>query len=176
MKAFQTFPKILFLSIILISFSCSSISNPSSKIFQGTDNEWTTRDITQGRDMTQYELGSHFWCRTRPYGNEQDRLNGEKEVRDFIWQNWTEKKRGYIKFTCGGTDTSSTIHFFIEPNEKGEWTVARRRIFQNSENEKTIKDDVLVSIERIEPENTDTEWTLISRNKTGEIIERLPIY
>jgi hypothetical protein len=169
MRDLRIFPKFIFLSVILFNFSCSVV-------FQGKDNEWTTVNITQNRDMSQYEEGGHFWCRNRPYGNFGDIKRGEKKVRDFIWQHWTEKKRGYIKFTCGYTDTSRTIHYFIEPNEKGEWNIARRDIFQNLENEKTMMNDVLISIERIETENNNSDWTLISRNKTGEIIERLPIY
>lgn len=163
MKALQKFVKMLFLSVILFSVSCSSV-------YQGKDNEWTTAHITQGRDMTQYEQGGHFWCSTRPYGNEEDRLHGEKKVRDFIWQHWTEKKRGYIKMTCGQTDTSETTHYFVEPDDKGAWITERRNIFSKSENDKTITDD-FVTVEHSKVD--DINWKILFK-KDGESVGTLP--
>ena len=166
MKILQALPKIIFLFVILFNVSCSPV-------FKGKDNEWTTGDITQNREMSEYEQGGHFWCSTRPYGNEEDRINGEKKVRNFIWKHWTEKKRGYIKMTCGQTDTSQTIHYFIELDEKGKWSIARRNIFNNLQNEKTITDD-FVTVERAEAKNEEDYWKLIFKAKNGKNLDRLP--
>jgi hypothetical protein len=175
MNTLHFISKILFLSIILLNYSCSSNSKPTSEVFSGNDNEWTTKDITQSRDITQYEQGGHFWCSLRPNGNEEDRFNGEKKVRDFIWQHWTKKKRGYIKISCGGVDTSSTTHYFIEPSENGVWNVARRHIFIDSEDKRTIFDD-FVTVGHSEAESEKDNWRLILKTKDGKTFETIPQY
>ncbi len=159
-----------FFSLVLFSFSCSS-----PEIFQGNDREWTTKDITQNRDIKQYDQGGHFWCRWRPYGNEEDRLNGEKKVRDFIWQHSIEKKRGYIKLSCGGIDTSSTTHYFIEPNEKGELNVVRRLISRQSD-DRFIRKDEELSVERVENERDKSNWSLVYKSKDGEVVDKEPVF
>ena len=86
-----------------------------------------------------------------------------------------EKKRGYIRLSCPGTDTSNTTHYFIESNEKGEWNIVRRHIFRASDDKITQNEDFLNAVERVEnKENGD--WFLVSKSANGEIIERLPIY
>lgn len=178
MKTFHNFLKLFVLIILLFCISCSS-KPTKPEIFQGRDNEWTTSDITQNRDISQYEQGGHFWCRMRPYGNEENPLNGEEKVRNFIWQHWTEKKRGYIKISCGGVDTSSTTHYFIEPNEKGEWIIATRNLFKHALPEydnQPIKDDVAVSVEKVESDKNKSDWTLILKANDGEILDKLPMF
>lgn len=121
-----------------------------------------------------------FGVRARPFGNEGDRLAGEKKVRDFVWQHWTEKKRGYIKISCGHIDTSGTIHYFVEPNEKGEWSVAIRSLYKHDlpkYNKQPIKDITAVSVERIENKaDGNSNWTLIFKTIDGEIVEKFPFF
>lgn len=166
---FRLFLKTLLLLAILLSFSCST----KSEIFRDDDEALTSKDIIQSRDLTQYEQGGHFWCHTKPIGNE-DRTDGEKKVRDFIWKHWTEKKLGYIKLSCaGGADVSDTNHYFIEPNKNGEWNIIHRQISQL--NDKFFRrDDILNSVERIENKSSN-DWTLISKTSGGEIKVQLPL-
>src|SRR5207253_10570138 len=125
----------LALFILVFNFTGCKI-NQTSEFSYDKDGAWTTKNIIQSRDMTQYDQGGYFWGRSRfggTFGNEKDKLEGEKKVRDFIWQHWTERKRGYIKFIFAGTDTSRTTHYFIEPNEKVEWVIVRKIIFEQSD-------------------------------------------
>ncbi len=171
--------KILALTFSMLVFVFASCKTDSaSEVFFDADGALTTKNITQNRDMTQYKQGGHFYCRTRStriFGNEKDKLEGEKKVRDFIWEHLIEKKRGYIRLSCPGTDTSNTTHYFIESNENGERNVARRNIFQASDNKITRNESFLNSFERVENKETG-DWFLVSKSANGEIIERLPIY
>jgi hypothetical protein len=171
--------KIFALTFFLLVFVFASCkTNQTAEVFQDKDRAWTTKDITQNRDLTQYEQGGLFWGRTRfggTFGNEKDKLEGEKKVRDFIWQHWIEKKRGYIKFNFANTDTSSTTHYFIEPNEKGDWIIVRKTIFQLSDGKFEQNEDALNSVERLE-NKANGDWFLVSKSSNGEIIERLPVY
>lgn len=162
---------VLFFFFVFFAFAdCQS--NQDSKVFQDNDGALTTKDITQNRDLTHYEQGGYFRGRTN-LG--KDGLDNEKQVRDFIWQHWNEKKRGYIKLSFGGTDTSRTIHYFIEPNEKSDWIVTRKVIYQSSDGKFELGEDVLYSLEQIEnKENSD--WFLVSKSPSGQITERLPVY
>lgn len=168
MRILRALSKYIFLVTVLFNLSCS-------RVYQGEDREWTAINITQFRDMSQYEQGGHFWCRLRPWGNEQDELNGEKKVRDFVWQHLAEKKRGYIKFSCGYTDTSRTIHYFIEPDKNDVWNVFQRDVFQHSNDEKTITDN-LVKVERQDTEFESNNWQLIFKTNSEEVIGTLPMY
>ena len=128
--------------------------------------------------MAEYDQGGHFWCRTRisgKFGNETDKLEGEKKVRDFIWQNWTEKKLGYIVISCPGIDTQNTSHYFIEPNEKGVWKITSKHFYQSSDDKFTINESVFYSIERVENEEKG-EWYLALKSSNGEIDQTIPLY
>lgn len=171
--------KTIFISIfmfLLLSCETYQTQKNDSKIFNDEDNSWTMKNLTQNREMSQYELGGHFWCSLRPFGNEQDKYNGEKKVRDFIWKNWTEKKLGYIKISCGGIDTSDTSHYFIEPNEKGEWIVAVRTLYKHSISEydnRPITDSVAVSIKQ---DKTKENKKIVLKSSDDKIIREIPFY
>lgn len=164
------------LPLILTFIFCNCTHFFDSSAIRGEDGAWTTTNIIQKRQRLNYVFGGHFWCRTRPDGNE-DHLNGERKVRDFIWENFTGKKIGYIKLSCAGIDTSNTTHYFIEPNEKGDWNIVRKGVYQNSDKTFRFADDTLLSIERGKSENPDfNDWILISKSKNGEVIEQIPIF
>jgi hypothetical protein len=75
--------------------------------------------------LSTYENGGHFNCYMR-YKDEKDDICDLPRVRDFIWQHWQNKRRGYIRITFGSIDAQSTSHIFIEPNEQGAWHVGWR--------------------------------------------------
>src|SRR5437868_2543359 len=51
------------------------------------------------------------------YGPEQDI---ERQVKDFIWQHWKEKRRGLVIVTFHSIEGEpSTSFMFIEPDDKG---------------------------------------------------------
>lgn len=150
--------------------------NQNSDVF--FDNDWalTAKDIAQNRNLQDYNQGSHFYCRSRfsgSFGNDPDKLDGEKKVRDFIWQHWIEKKRGYIRISCPGTDVRNTAHYFIEPDANGEWNIVKRYIFQASDDKITRTDTVLKLTERLENKEKGY-WYLVLKSSNGEFTEKLP--
>ncbi len=156
-----------------------SCKTDQSEVFLDKDNGWTTKSITQNRDMTQYEQRGHFWCSRIPFGNEQDRFNGEKQVRDFIWRNWSEKKRGYIKISCGGTDTSNTIHYFIEPNEKEEWIIKIIGIYKHAmpkHDNMPIQFSIAVTVENAKDKNKSDNEIIILKSADDRIVGTIPNY
>jgi hypothetical protein len=54
-----------------------------------------------------------------------------QNARDFIWNHWTDQRRGYLIITMGSDDAQSDAHIFIEPGDDGRWRVAWtwKRIF-----------------------------------------------
>ena len=164
-----------FLIFVFIFAGCEPKQNRSESFFD-EDGALTVKDITQNREMQQYAQGGNCWCRSRftgTFGNDPDRLEGEKKVRDFIWQHWVEKKRGYIKLSCAGTDVSNTTHYFIEPNEKGEWNIIGRYIFRASDDKITRDDSVYNLIERVE--NKEKGYcVLVLKSLNEELPDKLP--
>jgi hypothetical protein len=64
------------------------------------------------------------------YGADQDI---ERRVKDFIWQHWKEKRRGFVIVTFHSIEGEpSTSFMFIEPDAKGRWhvdTKIERKLF-----------------------------------------------
>lgn len=131
----------------------------------------TTKNISQGRNLKQYEQGGNFDCRE---WSSRDKLSFEcnlNRVRDFIWQNWMNKTKGYIRVSSDSRDSSNTSHIFIEPNKKGKWSITWRIV----SNEIT---DVLgiISVERVENKPSKGEWALVFKNKSSKIEKTMPYF
>ena len=97
-------------------------------------------------------------------------------MRDFIWQHWSEKRRGYIRVTYNSTDAVSTSHIFIEPGEKGEWHIARRIVPWHSIQKMSNQlDDILglVTVERVEGKNKG-DWYIVIKRSSGKIVYKIP--
>src|SRR5215510_2566145 len=95
--------------------------------------EVTAAIIANGRDLQLYDQGGHFDCRRwtpdalkNGQENEQRIASSLKAARNFIWEHWQNKKRGYIRVTENTVDCTSTSHIFIEPAAGGEWQIAWR--------------------------------------------------
>lgn len=195
MKEFRFFFNAGFILFFSINLSCSNeqsklqvqkeiiapdvekITETKAEVIWQND-ELTAKGITQNRNLSEYEQGGHFTkgglIKENPCFD-----CGEKSGRDFIWKNWTEKKRGYIRITYHGTDAFSTSHIFIEPNEKGEWRIAWRiaRQHTSSEYDNLITDiPTIIEVDRIEDKSEKDEWALIFKNKIGEIVQKLPYF
>jgi len=201
MNVAQVISKIIFSSMILLNFSCSStnqnleatkvesllpaiqewklpttiIPTPtpdpnwkvvSASVIQGKEGELTIENITEGRDMSQYEQDVHYDCR-------QFKCNRQK-FRNFIWQHWVKKKRGYTKVTYK-PHFERTNHIFIEPNKQGEWKITSRSVSNEPlQNGNTVMDAVGINtVERIKIKSKKIEWELIFKNKDGEIIQKI---
>ncbi|CAN5258006.1 hypothetical protein BH20ACI1_BH20ACI1_17490 [soil metagenome] len=185
--------KIILAMMILLNFSCSS-KNQNSELteansLQTVNQDWgiiapelrkTSKvstydpnikitkitgeinddDIFQGRDISLYEKTDTSKC-----GNYKCI---ERKMRNFIWEHWKNKKRGYIKHKRQGIDVSFTEHIFIEPDSQEHWRVIwRTEIHQISDTvNKSIKDYIGInSIERVKGNEE-----LIFKNSVGETV------
>lgn len=88
--------------------------NPNETITT-IEGEITDEMILQHRDLSLYEKSNTSKCGTYNCI--------ERKQREFVWEHWKNKKRGYIKSFTQGIDFSYSTHIFIEPNEQGEWIV-----------------------------------------------------
>jgi len=140
-------------------------------------SELTTKDITQNRDLTKYEQGGYFDCRSwAPEEDDRGECN-EKKIRDFIWLHWTEKKRGYIRVTRNSVDAQSTSHIFIEPNNSGKWRAVWRivRLHAIPELSNQITEvETLFQVERVENKQKKDDWTIVLKNSKSVIIYKIP--
>ena len=168
MSNYQSASKLIFLMMILFSISCSSIE--IERVIQSDSGEITTDGITQNRNMTQYEQGGHFYCNRWYRTDMNEGKLGEKKVCDFISQHLTEKKRGYIRISCNGVDMSNTFHIFVEPNEKNEWEVITRNIFNHTEKDDNYGQATsleFISVECSEDKSKKGDWKIVFLSKDG---------
>ena len=132
----------------------------------------TTKNIAQKRDTSQYIWGGHIDCRGWAIKDELSFECDKTKVGDFIWQNWTNKKRGYITISGDSVDALSTMHIFIEPNKSGEWTIIERfaRFQAVSRDSPYYIDDYpnIISVTRIERKNNISEWSYVFKDKSGK--------
>jgi hypothetical protein len=74
---------------------------------------------SSGRDLAQYDrLGP---LEGRPTDANDSALS---RTRDFVWQHWTERQRGYAVVTRYSREGEpSVFHFYVEPSADGTWQV-----------------------------------------------------
>jgi hypothetical protein len=135
--------------------------------------ELTTSDIAQERNLSVYDSGGHFNCRN--WVTEQDRTEINCDVpvvRNFIWQHWRDRRRGYIRITFDSVDAVSTSHIFIEPDSNGNWHVAWR-IVRHFGMVTDIPD--IVSVERAIRRRNDRSgsYVLVFKGREGDVIQRI---
>jgi len=168
MKNFQIFVKVLVYSMMLWCFSCSF----KPTIYKSNDNALTVRNVTQERDISLYEQGGHFYC--NEWNKKSAGENDEKTVCDFILKHLNEKKRGYIKISCHGTDLNNTNHIFVEPDENGEWNIAKRTVMEHAMEEySNVTDSQYRSVECRENYYENIKWTLFYVSKEGKKIRSM---
>jgi hypothetical protein len=90
-------------------------------------------DIAQERDLASYDDGGDINCRVgtvRHPGETAADFSSERcqlsKLRDFVWEHWQTKRRGYLRISFDSVDAVSTSHLFIEPESDGKWHVAWR--------------------------------------------------
>jgi hypothetical protein len=49
-----------------------------------------------------------------------------RRARNFIWNHWREKRRGYVVVRRTSADSASDIYMYIEPDDVGAWRVVWR--------------------------------------------------
>lgn len=91
------------------------------------------KTIFQNRDLSAYDFGGEIAsCFNNVEIPAKDCRRSEKQVREFIYKHWQDKKRAYIilEFNC---DSCSEYCVFIEPDKSGYWHIVWRREFSNFE-------------------------------------------
>lgn len=84
-----------------------------------------TNDVTGKLDLSRYQQGGHFDCRTFVLPDERGSCETAK-LNEFILENWTNKRLAYVRVSYNSRDAGATFHIFVEPDKKGTWTVLTR--------------------------------------------------
>jgi hypothetical protein len=86
---------------------------------------------TDDRNLSLYYFGGRQGCGIVRRSQLSRCEASIRRARDFIWEHWQEKKRGYVIVKWGGDDAQSDAHIFVEPDESGSWHVVWKweRIF-----------------------------------------------
>lgn len=131
----------------------------------------TVKNLTESRNLSEYEDGGNFDC--RDFGD-IDKLSipcDSEKLKEFIWQHWNEKKKGYVRVSGDSVDAGATTHYFIEPNEKNAWIVKIKIVRWSA----IIKEKnpvqtflPIVSIEKIE--NKPNKFTLLCKDDKGKVV------
>lgn len=177
--------------LVVLGGSCAPTSQPKP-LAHSTPNAGVTpipsppkEAPAAHRDLSAYEFGGHLGCKT-PLIRESRRCQTSlRNARDFIWNHWREKKRGYLVVTITSPDAASDVHMFIEPDDSGTWRVVWRSenlycascpgpdtpgtIYQSPE---------MRSIEQKRATETDIDWPVGTRylvflDTYGNEVERL---
>jgi len=77
-------------------------------------------EIVNGRDLSLYDEGGYVESCVGVSENEwAGCLKRRAAARKFVFDHWTEKRRGYIKIGHFCVDCSPVDHIFIEPDTSG---------------------------------------------------------
>ena len=80
----------------------------------------------QSRDLTRYDIGGYVDS-CNYLGKEEEECQAKRDLaRDFIYQHWRQKTRGYISVGYPCVDCGPTDNFFIEPDKNGQWRIVIR--------------------------------------------------
>lgn len=127
----------------------STNEKSSNTIISGDKNELTISTIAGDRNLKFYDQGGvidgYHWLSSIHSQAQKDHKKIENEIekaRNFIWEHWQNKKRGYIRVTQDTVDYGWTTHFFIEPGLDGTWEISRKVIgIPQTPNDSGIRDN-----------------------------------
>jgi hypothetical protein len=141
--------------------------------------ELTTENIADGRDLSGYEEGGYFDCRSwRPKDSPTGECD-EETVRDFIWKHWTGKTKGYVRITYNSVDATSTSHIFVESGSDGKQRVTWRIVRAHAIPELNNKLDNIVgiiSLEKVVVQPAKGKWALNFKNNLGNRLQTMPYF
>lgn len=113
------------------------------------------KTVTGGRNLAVYDLAGRKGCGNLANNDYRKCEASIQDARDFIWNHWTERRRGYVIITMASDDATSDAHIFVEPGDDGHWRVAWiwKRLSGFGDRGRTVAGDVAVgpdvrSIER----------------------------
>lgn len=158
--------------------AASAVGSPSISQITATEQSEVDRRIVETRDLALYDDGGTFvvgyglgagtyLTEESPEYQEMKRTN--EEARLFIWEHWTQRRRGYIRIVFQDADFSSAAHLFIEPNNQGTWSIAWRAV---REKHKILDAHPIVAVKRVELELKD-RWYFLG-NEIPDNVEMGP--
>ena len=188
MKHFRLLPILL----LIFVFPCLCFGqigrNESGKtitrranVFLNSKGEQVTKNITQGRKISQYDDGGYSECHLLLIGiktkdGSTNRCDRDK-VRDLIWEHWNTRRQGYIRITYFDVDTATTSHIFIEPDQKGVWSIYWRIVYASAlpgSHGRIIDTAKITSVEKVLDKPNKGEWALAFRNAFGTTVRKMP--
>jgi hypothetical protein len=179
MRAALVWTLLLGLTLPLVAHQPASGANRTGSLhvatFKDKDGAFTTHEIAGARILSLYDNAGHFDCRRftkeaiykRPEEEKTRIAAATEHARDFIWQHWQAKKRGYIRITFNSVDATSTSHIFIEPDASGVWQLTWRIVRHNDR----VNDVPPIRI--IEQKNERGDTLLVFKTANGEEQETL---
>jgi hypothetical protein len=139
------------------------------------DGELTVNTIAENRDLNLYDQAGHFDCRYYTLERFADNQKQQfiemalAQPREFIWEHWQQKRRGYIRITFDSVDAVSTSHIFIEPDANGVWKVTWRIVRHMGEvDDKPPIFSVERSLQSTYPSKKGALYKLIFKYKDGD--------
>lgn len=102
-----------------VLFIFPSTAHDASRFYVPKEGE-----ITDGRDLSIYEEGGYIESCEAVDDNERASCRRQREsARQFVFDHWAEKRRGYIKVGHPCVDCAPVDHVFIEPGSGGEFRI-----------------------------------------------------
>lgn len=142
-------PKMHLMALLLIA---NLVILPSLAAAQSGPSKRQISKIVGSRNLSAYDFGGHEGCGGFYLKSEASRCEASIEkARNFIWQHWQEKRKGYIIVALGSIDALSDAYIFIEPDKKGNWHIVWRwaRIYGIGGNRGEVDDmPDIVNVER----------------------------
>ena len=118
--------------LIVSGVSCSRAVQPTQVAYSTPDSPAlptpspTKQTPTANRHLSDYAFGGHLVC-TEAYSRNAPRCQSSyRKARNFIWDQWREKKRAYIVVMVTSPDSGSDVHIFIEPDDANVWRIVWR--------------------------------------------------
>ncbi|MEO7539768.1 MAG: hypothetical protein ABIV21_07055, partial [Pyrinomonadaceae bacterium] len=85
----------------------NGVKETRSKVVWDKKVGLTTKDIVAGRNLALYDEGGYFDCGQK-FGASMGLAELEKcdqsRIRDFAWNHWHNKVKGYVVFTLNSVD------------------------------------------------------------------------
>lgn len=121
--------------VLLITVPIEKDENPEGKYLcdeftvESDRSSCLNRVIFENRDMSLYD---NFGPQGRSFEElNKDRLacrRSSAKARQFVWDHWTRRKRGYVAVAKASDGKTWKVHLFVEPAEEGKWRVVERTI------------------------------------------------
>jgi len=133
-----SFAEVMVLSLLIIIFwiparAQSSRSSKTDRVREinvrylqfGDFGEVSIPKMLGKRNLSKYRQGGHYDFRTYLTRTKRGK-NDRNELINFVFDNWTNRRLAYARYSFNTPDAGGTFHLFIEPDKEQNWTVLCR--------------------------------------------------